>query len=168
MGEEKKIEKHARPGWDEYFIGISDSVATRCTCDRGPGGCVIVRDKQILTTGYIGSPVGLPHCSDVGHEFKETIHEDGHKSKHCVRTIHSEMNAICQAAKLGISLNDATLYNNKTPCRTCAMAIINAGIKRVVCKQRYHADEDTIKLFADAGIKFEVLSNTVAKYPDQK
>lgn len=166
MSEENKTE-HKRPSWDEYFIGISDAVATRCTCDRGPGGCVIVRDKQILTTGYIGSPIGLPHCSEVGHEFKETIHEDGHKTKHCVRTIHSEMNAICQAAKLGISLNGATLYNNKSPCRNCAMAIINAGIKRVVCKQRYHADQDTTRLFSEAGVKYEVLSEKVAEYPNQ-
>jgi len=103
-------EPYIRPLWDEYFMNIMQAVSTRATCDRGRSGCVIVRDKHILTTGYVGSPPGLPHCDEVGHQMKTTIHEDGHQTQHCVRTIHAEMNAIVQAARIGVSLDGATLY----------------------------------------------------------
>ncbi len=103
-------EKHVRPSWDEYFMQIANTVAQRATCDRGRSGCVIARDKQLLVTGYVGSPKGLPHCDDVGHQMRKVIHEDGSITNHCVRTVHAEQNAICQAAKLGISLQGSTLY----------------------------------------------------------
>ena len=98
-------EGYKRPSWDEYFIEISRTVAKRATCDRGRSGCVIVKDKHILVTGYVGSPKGIPHCDEVGHQFKKTIHEDGNITEHCVRTAHAEQNAICHAAKLGIPLD---------------------------------------------------------------
>ena len=69
--------KYIRPSWDEYFMEIADTVSKRATCDRGRSGCVIVRDRQILVTGYVGSPKGLPHCDEVGHQLKQTVHEDG-------------------------------------------------------------------------------------------
>ncbi|MBT4968186.1 MAG: cell division protein DedD, partial [Bacteroidetes bacterium] len=64
-------DNYLRPSWDDYFLGISQTVATRATCNRGRSGCVIVRNKQILVTGYVGSPMGLPHCDDVGHQMKK-------------------------------------------------------------------------------------------------
>src|SRR3989344_6936165 len=88
-----------RPSWDEYFINIANEVSKRATCDRGKSGCVIVKDKHILTTGYVGSPAGLPHCDEVGHLFKTTTHENGKITQHCMRTTHAEQNAICQSAK---------------------------------------------------------------------
>ena len=133
---EEKKEKYVRPSWDEYFMEIANTVAKRATCDRGRSGCVIARGKQLLVTGYVGSPNGMPHCDEVGHQMKKTIHEDGSITNHCVRTVHAEQNAICQAAKLGIALEDSTLYCRMTPCRTCTMLIINCGIKRVVCEKR--------------------------------
>ncbi len=69
------------------------------TCNRGRGGCVIAKDKQILTTGYVGAAAGMPHCDEVGHEIHTVIDDDGTQSEHCVRTIHGEQNAIIQAAK---------------------------------------------------------------------
>ena len=156
-----------RPSWDEYFIEIMHSVAKRSTCDRGKIGCVISRDNQILVTGYAGSPKGLPHCDEVGHEMKTITHDDGSKSQHCVRTTHAEQNAICQAAKLGISIDGATLYSKMTPCYTCAKMLINAGIKRVVCEKRYHQGQDTEKLFKAAGVKLDILNNEVEKYEEQ-
>lgn len=75
---------YKRPSWDEYFMQIADTVAGRATCDRGRSGCVIVRDRQILVTGYVGSPIGLPHCDEVGHQMKQIVHEDGKITKHCV------------------------------------------------------------------------------------
>lgn len=84
----------------------------KATCDRGRSGCVIARDNQILVAGYVGAPTGLPHCDDVGHKLKIMRHEDGSTSEHCVRTVHAEQNdiTICQTAKLGISIDGATLF----------------------------------------------------------
>lgn len=158
------MEKTERPSWDEYFLEISRAVAKRATCDRGKSGCVITKNKQILVTGYVGAPKGLPHCDEVGHQFKKMIHEDGTISEHCVRTTHAEQNAICQAAKLGISINNATLYCKMTPCIVCAKMIINAGIKKVVCEKKYPDGKDSEKIFKQAGIKLKILNNVVERY----
>ena len=157
----------ARPSWDEYFMQIVDTVASRATCDRGKSGAVIVKDKQILSTGYVGAPRGLPHCDDVGHLMMKYIDEDGKESMHCVRTTHAEQNAIVQAAKHGIAINGATIYCTMEPCLTCAKMIINAGIKRVVCKKRYHAGRLTREFFKQAGVKLDVLQDEVMKYDNQ-
>jgi dCMP deaminase len=162
-----KNEKYVRPSWDEYFMEIANTVSKRATCDRGRSGCVIVRDKQLLVSGYVGSPMGLPHCDDVGHQMKKMIHEDDSITQHCVRTVHAEQNAICQAAKLGISLNKSTLYCRMTPCRTCAMLIINCGIVRVVCEKKYHAGAESEEMFKVAGVKLEYVNDEVLKYDKQ-
>ncbi len=147
--------KEKRLSWDEYFVGLADAASKRATCNRGRSGCVIVRDKQVLATGYVGSPTGLPHCDDVGHLMKKVIQEDGTITEHCLRTVHSEQNAICQAAKKGIAISGATVYTRMTPCRTCAMLLINCGIERVVCERKYQLAEETEKMFTDAGVKLE-------------
>jgi len=156
-----------RPSWDEYFMEIAHTVSKRATCDRGRSGCVIVRDKQILVTGYVGSPRGMAHCDDVGHQLKKVVHEDGSVSTHCVRTIHAEQNAICQAARLGISIEGATLYCRMTPCRVCAMLIINCGIKRVVCEKKYHTPTESEQMFADAGVEIQYFDSQVMTYENQ-
>ncbi|MCF8298109.1 MAG: cytidine/deoxycytidylate deaminase family protein [Saprospiraceae bacterium] len=160
-------EKYIRPSWDEYFMEIADTVATRATCDRGRSGCVIVKNRQILVSGYVGSPKGLPHCDDVGHQMKQVVHEDGKITNHCVRTVHAEQNAICQAAKLGIALDGSTLYCRMTPCRTCAMLIINCGIERVVCEKKYHAGAESEEMFKIAGVQLDYFSEEVMKYKNQ-
>lgn len=157
-------EKYVRPTWDEYFMEVCRAIAKRATCNRGRSGCVIARDHQILVTGYVGSPVGLPHCDDVGHKIKRITHEDGTVTEHCVRTVHAEQNAICQAARLGISIEGATLFCKMTPCRTCAMMIINCGIKRVVAEKRYHDSADTIEMFKQAGVELIHLNDEVEQY----
>ncbi len=159
-------EKYVRPTWDEYFMEVARTIAKRATCDRGRSGCVIARDNQILVTGYVGSPAGLPHCDDVGHLFRKSVHADGSVTNHCVRTVHAEQNAICQAAKRGISIDGGTVYCKMTPCRTCAMLIINCGIKRVVCEKHYHDEEDSLEMFKTAGIKIEHLEDEVQTYKD--
>ncbi len=159
--------KYTRPSWDNYFSEMVNAVATRATCDRGRAGCVIVKDKQILVTGYVGSPKGLPHCDDVGHLLKKVIHEDGKITQHCVRTVHAEQNAITQAARRGVSLDGSTLYVRMTPCRTCTMLIINTGIVRVVCQKKYHAGEESEVMFKKANIKLEFLSEELLKYDGQ-
>ncbi len=159
---------HQRPSWDDYFLEVANIVATRATCDRGRSGCVIVRDKRILVTGYVGSPAGLPHCDDVGHQMKKTIHEDGSVTQHCVRTVHAEQNAITQAARTGVSIEGATLYCRMTPCRVCAMLIINCGIKRVVCERKYHAGAESEAMFKEADVELVYKHDEVQAYDGQK
>lgn len=160
-------EKYIRPSWDEYFMEIANTVSTRATCDRGRSGCVIARDRQILVTGYVGSPIGMAHCDDVGHQLKQVVHEDGKITTHCMRTVHAEQNAICQAAKLGISLHESTLYCRMTPCRTCAMLIINCGIKRVVCEKKYHAGKESEEMFKICNVQLEYICEDVLQYEKQ-
>ena len=156
-----------RPSWDEYFMEISRAVARRATCNRGRSGCVIAKDKQILVTGYVGSPRGIPHCDKIGHQMKRTLHEDGTWSQHCVRTTHAEQNAICQAAKIGVSIDGATVYCKMTPCSTCAKMIINAGIKKVVCEKRYHAGMESEELFRMSGVELSILNDEIESYKNQ-
>ncbi len=121
---------------------IAFTVAQRSTCDRAHVGAVLVRDRRILTTGYNGSPAGLPHCDDVGH-----LMIDGH----CVRTLHAEQNAIIQAALHGVSIQGATAYVTHQPCLTCAKMIINAGIRQVIYAGDY-PDEASRTFMHDAGV----------------
>lgn len=158
---------HVRPSWDEYFMDITKAVGTRATCDRGRSGCVIVRDKQILVTGYVGAPKGLPHCDEVGHQMKTTTHEDGRQTQHCVRSTHAEQNAIVQAAKLGVSILGGTLYCKMTPCSVCAKMIINAGIVRVHCEKRYHAGGESEEMFRQVGIELQYVDESVEAYAKQ-
>ena len=157
--------KYVRPSWDEYFMEIAQTVAKRGTCDRGRSGCVIVKNKQILVTGYVGSPKGFPHCDEIGHKIEEWTH-DGVVRQHCVRTAHAEQNAICQAAKLGISIDGATLYCKMTPCMICSKMIINSGIKRIVCEKIYHAAQDN-EFYKTAGIQLDVLNKRIEEYEGQ-
>ena len=101
----------------------------RATCPRMHCGCVLVKDRYVLSTGYNGSLPGLEHCEDVGCLIVDN---------HCVRTNHAEMNAIAQAARHGVPLNGATAYITNMPCTTCAKALLAAGIARVVIFSDYH------------------------------
>lgn len=163
----KKPEKYVRWTWDEYFMKMVEVVGGRSTCDRGRPGCIIVKDHRVLTTGYAGSPIGQPHCDDVGHEMQKAIGDDGTISEHCVRTCHAEINAVCQAAKNGIAIDGAALYIKFTPCYTCAKMLINAGIVRVIAQVKYHAGDKTLPLFKKAKVKFELLENKLEKYDRQ-
>lgn len=156
-----------RPSWDEYFLELVDQVAARATCDRGKSGCVVVRDKRIICTGYVGSPSGMPHCDDAGHDFKQVIDDDGTARQHCVRTVHAEQNAIVQAARYGLPLEGTTIYCSMEPCRVCAMLIASTGVGRVVARKRYHAGGDTPEILASAGIVLDIVEDTVETYADQ-
>ncbi len=117
-----------------------------------------------MATGYVGSPVGMPHCDDVGHELKKVTHADGHTSEHCMRTVHAEQNLICQSAKNGVSMDGATVYTLMTPCRTCAMLLINSGVKKVVCEKKYHAGKECELMFKKAKVKLEFVTKELMKY----
>jgi dCMP deaminase len=163
----ERHERYERPTWDEYFMEVANTIAKRATCDRGLSGCVIARNRQILVTGYVGSPTGLAHCDEAGHLMKKVIHEDDTITQHCVRTVHAEQNAICQAARLGIALEGSTLYCRMTPCRTCAMLIINCGITRVVCEKKYHAGRESEEMFSEAGILLHYVNDEILRYDNQ-
>lgn len=128
-----------RTDWNRYFMQIAEVVATRSTCDRRKVGAVIVREKMILSTGYNGSIRGMSHCDDVGHMM-----ENGH----CVATIHAEANAILQAARNGVRIEDAEMYVTASPCWNCFKMIANSGIRKIYYGAFYR-DE---KIFHVAGI----------------
>jgi dCMP deaminase len=96
--------------------------------------------------------------------MKKVIHEDDSITEHCVRTVHAEQNAICQAAKSGVALEGSTLYCRMTPCRVCAMLIINCGIKRVVCERKYHAGIESETMFKAAGVSLEYFHDEIQSY----
>lgn len=147
-------------------MNIAELVGSRATCARGRSGCVVTRDKRILVTGYVGSPAGLAHCDDIGHEMHRVIGDDGKESEHCIRTAHAEQNAIAQAAKLGISVDGATLYCHMVPCYVCAKILINAGIKKVVALKDYQRSQRSKEVFVEAGVKLQLLNNTVEDYQE--
>jgi dCMP deaminase len=140
----------ARATWDEYFMRIATEVATRSTCDRKHVGAVLVRDKSILATGYNGSIRGLPHCDEEGHMM-----QDGH----CVRTIHAEANAIVQAARNGVRIDQGTIYVTASPCWNCFKMIANAGIMKIVYGEFYR-DERVFSIADRLGITITLLETT--------
>ena len=142
------MSKH-RVSWKDYFMNIAREVATRSTCDRKHVGAVIVREKTILSTGYNGSIKGLPHCDEVGCEMV-----DGH----CVRTTHAEANAIVQAAKNGIQINQSEIYVTASPCYDCFKLIANAGIK-IIYYDEFYRDKRIIEKSKEIGIQLVSLED---------
>lgn len=142
-----------RADWNEYFLNIARQVASRSTCDRKHVGAVIVKDRNILATGYNGSISGMPHCDDVGHMM-----ENGH----CVATIHAEANAIIQAAKHGTSIDGASIYITASPCWQCFKLIANSGIKEIYFGEFYR-DERIFEVAKQLGIRLVDLSHLMKK-----
>lgn len=112
-------------------MGIANEVARRATCDRKHVGCVLVKGRRIVATGYNGSVPGAEHCDDVGHDMV-----DGH----CVRTIHAEVNAVAQAARFGVALEEAEAFVNTFPCWPCAKVLVSVGVKAVWVADAYRVD----------------------------
>jgi len=114
--------------WNNYFIELTKHVSTRSTCDRKHVGCVIVRDNNILATGYNGSLTKDDHCDEAGHLIIDN---------HCIRTVHAERNAVFQAAKNGVSLKDSTAYVNVEPCWECFKSLISSGVINIYYESDY-------------------------------
>lgn len=153
MGSEPKIVKAAegepawRPDWDTYFLKLAMMASERATCPRMHCGCVIVKDNHVLATGYNGSLPGTPHCSEAGCLVVDN---------HCIRTNHAEINAVCHAARLGVSLEGATAYVTNLPCTSCAKALIGVGIVRVVIFSNYH-DSQAEYFFNESHVRLDRL-----------
>jgi dCMP deaminase len=143
-------ETFERPSWETYFRDITILVAKRSTCRRRAVGAVIVKDKQILATGYNGAPKGIEHCLDIGC-LREALRVSSGERHELCRGIHAEQNAIIQAAYHGISIKGATLFCTNLPCGICAKMIINAGIKRIYYLSGY-ADTMSEKMLNEADI----------------
>ena len=139
-----------RPTWDEYFLMLAKLAATRSTCLAFPVGAVIVQDRQVLATGYNGSPSGSVHCTAQGYCYPGLSSCDASKTMPS-RAVHAEANAIAQAAKHGISTNGASIYVTLEPCVSCLKLIISAGIKQVFYETDFNTGEKL--LVRDAFIK---------------
>lgn len=159
---------YQRPSWDDYFLEVMHALAKRATCDRGRTACLIVKDNQIIVSGYVGSPPGLPHCDEVGHLMKTVTHEDGSKTSHCMRTLHAEQNAICQAARRGVSVAGGTLYCKLSPCPTCAKLLIACGISRVVAEYKYQVASEGEELMRQVGIEIKYIHDETYKYDEKE
>ena len=131
-----------RPDWDEYFMKLAMLASERATCPRMHCGCVLVKSKNVIATGYNGSIPGDEHCDEAGCLLVDD---------HCVRTVHAEMNALIQATKRGHAVDGATAYVTNMPCTTCAKSLITAGVKRVVVFSDYH-DTMATQFFAKGGV----------------
>lgn len=137
-----------RPSKVEYYLSIAEQVAKRSTCMRTRHGCVIVKNDQIVATGYTGAPRNVMDCAERGTCLRSELKIPSGQRYEICRSVHSEQNAIINAARAGVSLYDGTLFLfslkvfegkekiiNAMPCFICKKMVINAGIKTFVARQ---------------------------------
>ncbi len=151
----------SRPSWDEYFMEITHLVAKRSTCLRRQVGAVVVKDKNILATGYNGAPSGISHCLDVGCLREKLKIPSGERHELC-RGLHAEQNAIIQAAKHGTTIDGSTLYCTTLPCIICSKMVINAGIKRIVFEDGY-PDQLAEEMIRGSGVVIDRFSGKLSR-----
>lgn len=154
----------SRPSWDQYFIDITHLVATRSTCLRRQVGALLVKDRNILATGYNGTPSRVRHCEEVGCLRERLKVPSGQRHELC-RGLHAEQNAIIQAARHGVNIDGATLYCTTMPCIICTKMLINAGVQRIVYEEGY-ADELAGEMLAETGIEVAQFQRAVARRSD--
>ena len=145
--------KNKRPSWDEYFMKAAYLVSERSTCLRRKVGAVLVKEKQILATGYNGAPTGITHCEVSGCLRARLKVPSGQRHEIC-QGLHAEQNVILQAARHGVSVKTSTLYITNTPCSICAKMIINAGIKEVIFADHY-PDKMAVNFLKQAKVKLK-------------
>jgi dCMP deaminase len=139
----------ARISKDQYYLGIAKEVAKRSTCFRRAIGAIIIRDDQIISTGYVGAPRKTKSSFEHGSCLRDKLNiPHGHRYELC-RSVHAEQNAIINAARAGVSLLGGDMYIfgsapgeskpiNAIPCFICKKMIINCGLNRVVCSGTEH------------------------------
>lgn len=145
-----------RPTWDEYFLQAACLVSKRSTCLRRHVGAVLVKDKQILATGYNGAPMGISHCDKIGCLRQKMNIPSGQRHEIC-RGLHAEQNVLLQAARHGVSVKDSSLYITNAPCSICAKMIINAGIIEVIFLDDY-SDDFALSYLKEAKVKLRKAS----------
>jgi len=146
---------------DEYYLGIAKEVAKRSTCFRRSIGAIIIRDDQIISTGYVGAPRKTKSSFEHGSCLRDKLNiPHGHRYELC-RSVHAEQNAIINAARSGVSLLGGDIYIHGTtvdekktidaiPCFICKKMIINAGLKRVISSGK---DGNILEFSTDDWIK---------------
>ena len=142
--------------WDKRFMEVAKLVSSWASCYQADRkiGAVIVKEKRILTTGYNGAPAGVMTCVERGECLRKKLGiPSGTRHEMCY-AIHAEQNAIIQAAKLGVSIEGATLYCTHQPCIICAKMIVNSGIERIVYEKGY-PDDFSLEIIAESGVKIE-------------
>jgi dCMP deaminase len=149
----------SRPSWDAYFMGIARLVASRSTCLRRQVGAVLVKDRNILATGYNGTPSGISHCEQTGCLRQQLGVPSGERHELC-RGLHAEQNALIQAAKHGVAIAGATLYCTNSPCSICSKMIINAGLEKIIFQDGY-PDPLSLQMLSEAAIELQPLAETV-------
>jgi dCMP deaminase len=142
-----------RPSWDDYFMEIAHVVAKRSTCLSRQVGCVLVRERRILATGYNGPPQGLEHCEILGGCLRAQLGIPRGQRQEVCRALHAEQNAIIQAAVHGVALSDQIVtYTLTQPCVTCAKMLINAHVTRIVYRDPY-PDELAQEMLLEAEVE---------------
>jgi dCMP deaminase len=138
--------KKYRPSWEVYFLQIAKLTATRSTCLRRKVGALLIKDRNILATGYNGAPTGITHCEETGCIRERDKVPSGERHELC-RGLHAEQNAIIQAAHHGVSIEGAELFCTNFPCIICSKMLINAGIRSIYYLDGYpdHLSEQMIK-----------------------
>jgi len=132
--------ENKRLGIHKYFMEIANTVSKRSTCDRKRVGCILVKNKRIIATGYNGSIPGAEHCDDVGHLMV---------GDHCVRSVHAEVNAIIQCAIHAVSCDGSICYCNTIPCWNCFKILASSGIKKIYYSDDYEAElKDNVMKFS--------------------
>ena len=139
-----------RPSLDEYFMEMAHLASKRSTCIRHNVGCVIVKEKRILATGYNGAPKDLKHCEVVGCVRTKLKVPHGERHELC-RGLHAEQNAVIQAALFGVSIKNSTLYSTHYPCSICAKMLINADINEIIYDKDYE-DELAKQILSESNI----------------
>jgi dCMP deaminase len=127
-----------RENWDTYFMGFATKAASRATCPRGSVGCVFVRNRDIIATGYNGSVSGTEHCDEVATE-EHVVHG------HCDIVLHAEINAIIRAARTGVILLGSEVYITHRPCWPCTKALLNVGVTRIIFLKNYRSKDPAAK-----------------------
>ncbi len=142
--------------WDRRFMELAKTIGTWSSCfqENRKIGAVIVLNKRILTTGYNGAAAGVTSCVERGECMRRKMNIPSGTRQELCYAIHAEQNAIIQAAKLGVSIEGATMYCTHQPCVICAKMIVNSGIARVVYGEGY-PDEFALQMFAMAGVRLE-------------
>ena len=135
---------------------MAELTAQRSTCLRRHVGAVIVKDRHIIATGYNGAPKGLAHCTEMGECMREKMGIPSGERHELCRALHAEQNAIIQAATLGQSIEDGSIYITHQPCVICSKMIVNAGIKRIVVRRGY-PDDLAVEILDEAGLKVVML-----------
>lgn len=142
--------------WDVRFMEMVKLVGSWSSCyqENRKIGAVIVRDKRVLTTGYNGAPAHTLSCVEKGECLRRKLNIPSGTRHELCYAIHAEQNAIIQAAKMGVSIEGATLYCSHQPCVICSKMIVNAGIVRIVYEKSY-PDEFAMQILSDAGVTIE-------------